>query len=448
MTENRFFFFLIVFSIHVHACFARTPYPPGLPLQVDAVPSARSATFASGMEGNQFQTPSSSAAVSPQQWNVIGPFPTGMRELGADPLFAFLDGGIFDVPDPSPRSSPSFPSELGVNGTVTWSTWSMNNESEVFISFDHLYKESFLQEPYGWAVLEWQGWAVANVTVVNSSTYLLQCEGVHEMYLGTTRYPCDFYSLGTLYTPVMLGAGVHTARVHAVSDIRTGGNTDNVTFTMKLHDSLPSATPTTNEITFSSSSVSIVVIPNSIVSPSIVNGSWASPFLSVSIVNLNTTHYLRGVCVTSAILEVVDANTNITSPPLELNVTSSVTDVAASQSTVVPFSVAPIPPHIAQAIAAAPPASLYATITIILETSTGANKVSAASVLNVVTFSNDSYAFTFLDYDGSTQTAAVKPPANPCTSSSTGCPVLLAAHGAGVLVTSDAWTSGFASVTA
>ncbi|KAF8938526.1 hypothetical protein BGZ58_000718 [Dissophora ornata] len=65
-------------------------------------------------------------------WQVLGPFPTGMREqdFGADPLEAF--GGFRSL---SYDAEANYPSELAKDGIVRWHTTDMDNEGWIHVLY-------------------------------------------------------------------------------------------------------------------------------------------------------------------------------------------------------------------------------------------------------------------------------------------------------------------------
>ena len=109
--------------------------------------------------------------IYPSTYDVLGPFPKGMREFGADTLEAFgksflsfnliLKGSIFNIPR---GGNLTYPSEYAPNGHTTWMSVESGESGLVHINYP-FWEESFLQSPYGWSSLLWKGWALGDIQI-------------------------------------------------------------------------------------------------------------------------------------------------------------------------------------------------------------------------------------------------------------------------------------------
>eukprot|EP00029_Vermamoeba_vermiformis_P007799 TRINITY_DN3474_c0_g1_i1.p1 TRINITY_DN3474_c0_g1~~TRINITY_DN3474_c0_g1_i1.p1 ORF type:complete len:171 (+),score=16.99 TRINITY_DN3474_c0_g1_i1:118-630(+) len=117
-----------------------------------------------------------SLSIAPKTWDTIGPFPGGMREIAGMSLDAY--SSIFTAV----IDNTTYPSELGVNGRVGWKKFNTNDDGSVLIYYAD-FDKSFLQPPYGWSILLWQGWAIGEFAVETTGKYLVHCSNVVEYYV-------------------------------------------------------------------------------------------------------------------------------------------------------------------------------------------------------------------------------------------------------------------------
>jgi hypothetical protein len=125
-------------------------------------------------------------------------------------ILTYSLGGIFEI---TRGGSDTYPSELGPSGQVSWTT-SQTEGNKVSVEYPY-WEESFLQDPYGWSILMWQGWAVGDFPVSSSGTYLLQCENTKQVYIDSidTELAGDWFGYGYLYNTVQLEEGKVICRI-------------------------------------------------------------------------------------------------------------------------------------------------------------------------------------------------------------------------------------------
>lgn len=113
----------------------------------------------------------------PKVWTVMGPFPLGMRELGADPLAAFA-GDWWARPD------ATFPSEIADGGHVGLSSVQTAADGRTVgpIVFEEP-RWSFNREFWGWAFNQWQGWARGEFHVDEAGAFLVRCQNIGEFFV-------------------------------------------------------------------------------------------------------------------------------------------------------------------------------------------------------------------------------------------------------------------------
>lgn len=177
-----------------------------------------------------------------EHWQLLGPFQIGTREAswGADPLEQY--GGFRNL---SFDDQGRFPSSLPFNATTSWSnvTAKLGRPNIRFanaeLSVDYRDVDwALLQQVYGWAALQWQGWARGEVIVQSESplTLALHAENILEFWLdGNQYFGGDFYGFGRAPAVVHLDPGVHRIDIRLIRDVRSmGGITDNPTVDVKL----------------------------------------------------------------------------------------------------------------------------------------------------------------------------------------------------------------------
>jgi predicted esterase len=177
-----------------------------------------------------------------EHWQLLGPFQIGTREAswGSDPLEQY--GGFRNLTfDDHSR----LPSSLPFNATTSWSNVNAKlGDPSIHSATAELSVEyrdvdwALLQQVYGWAALQWQGWARGEVIVQSedSVTLALHAKNILEFWLdGKQYFGGDFYGFGRAPVVLHLEPGVHRIDVRLVRDVRSmGGITDNPTVDVKL----------------------------------------------------------------------------------------------------------------------------------------------------------------------------------------------------------------------
>ncbi|KAF9977868.1 hypothetical protein BGZ73_004623 [Actinomortierella ambigua] len=182
------------------------------------------------------------------EWEILGPFPSGMREqdFGADPLEPY--GGFRSLRyDPHAR----FPSELANGGTVGWHKASQDEEDWVSVLFPDIpwqFNEKFL----GWGFNQYQAWARTTFRVPELWQILsmdgdnikhekelttmsaesprakipvtVQCLNVGDFYVDDERLSGDWYGYDTTRHTLHLEPGTeHTISVRIAHEVRIFG---------------------------------------------------------------------------------------------------------------------------------------------------------------------------------------------------------------------------------
>ena len=137
-----------------------------------------------------------------------------------------------------------FPSSLAVNGTVGWSTLTAdlphssckNAKADVLVSFENTDWRS-LQLVYGWAALQYQGWARGNVTVHGDQqkTIVLYTDQVLEFWIDDDNYfGGDLYAYRRAPLVLHLDPGHHQIDIRIVRDVRAMGGVGEPTISIGL----------------------------------------------------------------------------------------------------------------------------------------------------------------------------------------------------------------------
>lgn len=177
-------------------------------------------------------SPSPASISFSETWHLLGPFQIGTREAtwGADPLEQI--GGFRSL---SYNQSDSYRSSLAVNGTVGWSTLTAessssagnpgNAKAELLVRFDNTDWQS-LQSVYGWAALQYQGWARGKITVWGNQqrTVVFYTDQVLEFWIDDEhQFGGDFYGYRRAPLVLHLGPGNHQIDIRITRDVRAMG---------------------------------------------------------------------------------------------------------------------------------------------------------------------------------------------------------------------------------
>jgi len=177
-----------------------------------------------------------------EHWQLLGPFQIGTREAlwGADPLEQY--GGFRNLTfDDRSR----FPGSLPFNATTSWSNATAKlGDPNIDLASAELSVEyadvdwAFLQQVYGWAALQWQGWARGNIIVqaTDPVTLALNAINILEFWVDGKQYlGGDFYGFSRAPAVLHLEPGIHGIDVRLIRDVRSmGGITKNPTVDIKL----------------------------------------------------------------------------------------------------------------------------------------------------------------------------------------------------------------------
>ncbi|RMX77126.1 hypothetical protein D0869_10116 [Hortaea werneckii] len=236
-----------------------------------------------------------------EEWQVLGPFQIGTREAiwGSDPLEALGGFRSLEYDDQA-----TFRSSLASNGTVRWSTTSARlSESETGLAIAEL-SVSFpqidwnaLKHVYGWAALQWQGWARGRIHLPSAKTFALHVEHILELWIDGERYfGGDFYGYGRSALTLHLLPGEHRIDLRLIRDVRAMGGVGEPTLDLllKLEESSGWLSPVLADESDEDSGILISDLVGD------KNGPLASPYASatlrndashdISILGLEATH--------------------------------------------------------------------------------------------------------------------------------------------------------------
>ncbi|RUS17630.1 hypothetical protein BC937DRAFT_89702 [Endogone sp. FLAS-F59071] len=365
------------------------------------------------------------ASLGARVWEVLGPFPTGMREqdFGADPLEAF--GGIDELPF---SDVDRYPSELADNGTVGWFKVETNSDGKTVgpIFFEGI-RWSFNQLSQGWAINQFQFWARSTFVTQRPTTVLVQCANVGEFHVDSRRLSGDWYAYGTVPHVLHLSAGTHEIRVRVINEIRIFGGKvpPPITFRLEIEE-VPEGTE-------------VLLLEKSVVVPDVVEGVIAGGLGSVTIENVNTW---KEDWVEVIGVEADDADAgDVTFHIAPVYPSSLPIRVAPSQARPVAFKISFI-----SSTSIPSTSTLKIRLKIHLRSSRGASTVfSPRLTLNCRAW-GETFKFTFLDFDGTVHYAMAKPPRALFRPSADVLPppILVATHGAGVEAEWPFWTDAYA----
>ncbi|KAG9297457.1 hypothetical protein G9A89_020858 [Geosiphon pyriformis] len=370
--------------------------------------------------------------LAPQDWQILGPFPTGTREqdFGADPLEAY--GGIghlnFCLTD-------TYPSELGDNGVVGWSTISTNDDGSIGpFDFPNV-RWSFNQRPFGWAFNQFQLWAVGKFQIPSirsdhhgDNSFLIpikiQCYNIGDFYVNDRRLFGDWYNYQKSWNILHLSPGEHTIRVRVVNEIRIfGGQVPPVIgFKVAAH--------------LLDQETKILVLKNTAIVPDIVDGRLAGEWMSLGV--LNTTQDW----VTVLRVEIVENNEMISasiSEDWKLERNSGLVDrIAPSQQRNIKIKInITTPIRVNDEIASCH--SIFFTLRITLKAGDDIISQNIDRINLKLKKQRQPFKFTFEDFDGTIQYAMLIPPNDPTMNQSKA--LLIGLHGAGVEADMPFWVN-------
>ena len=145
-------------------------------------------------------------------WHFLGPFVIGKNEVDGDPVAAV--GGIREVAKTRLKKGIKYASELVVNGEVGWTTYRMKSAGQGVRVQPQINWNELVNSLGSTAITEWQGWLVGELAVnENNQQVLIQCLGVHTVYVGETPLTGDVYRRDNFWFSVHLFKGIHTVYV-------------------------------------------------------------------------------------------------------------------------------------------------------------------------------------------------------------------------------------------
>ncbi|KAL8789590.1 MAG: hypothetical protein Q9213_001026 [Squamulea squamosa] len=174
-------------------------------------------------------------------WQLLGPFQIGTREAtwGADPLEYV--GGFHSL---LYNERARYHSSLAINGTVGWSKLTVEQsypspqtaKADLLVRFDNTDWTS-LQSVYGWAALQYQGWARGKFFVDGDEqkTLLLYTDQVLELWIDDEHhFGGDFYGYRRAPLVLHLNPGDHWVDIRIIRDVRVMGGIGEPTVSIGL----------------------------------------------------------------------------------------------------------------------------------------------------------------------------------------------------------------------
>eukprot|EP01132_Coremiostelium_polycephalum_P005382 gene5382-6715_t len=328
-------------------------------------------------------------------WDILAPFPAAPRE-DVDILEAF--GGITGIPR---ADKTTYPSDLVFGGYTGWSKIIVSN-GNVNIGYNSTQVNFPLIESWaGSSGSYFSGWGLSDFTLESEQYVIVSCVGVSRFYLDDEVMQGDTYGSGISFNARLLPVGNHTVRVR-ISGSEGAGYQCSVNLV---------------DMTVSTQ----VLFINDVLVPDIIDGAFASPYVSITILNLMNQS-----------LELVSGYSS--QSQVQFSLMPSPGPIQIGQSIPVNLMILN-----KQETVNCPPGQTF-SVPISLSSELNQQLVNVMLNFSCKTF-GDAFIFTFLDQDQSVQYAAATPPITPCPS--TGCPVLLTLHGAGVEAKSTAWTGAY-----
>ncbi|KAJ3283781.1 hypothetical protein HDU79_008768 [Rhizoclosmatium sp. JEL0117] len=410
-------------------------------------------------------TSTSTATVEPPllpvEWEALGPFAIGARELGVDPLSAY---GGFEVISYS--DSDQYPSELADEGFVKWFKVKTNEDQTVGpVNFPNVRWE-FNQDPFGWTSVHHATYFRGNFEVPRSGLYVVHFDHVVSYKIDDKAYVGNVYGYShSSGTPMHLERGTHRVYICAVMDVRLFGGQipPKLVFSgefMPVEEDLPSR--------------NIIVYNDDVITPEVMDGKLITPFFSLTLMNtyvapagsMKTQNY-SSVNDLSSIDMASTQFDDFGNPTLGrqemgqpgwvqiLDVRAVSNDGTKLSATIpvlfslklAPGQVYPLPIDVdfeSEEAHGAILTSIHFEIDFYdLDQKDHFVVKSAQFPIRMRTW-GEAYKITFLDYDNVVHYAMALPPNKPCSSvGEARCPVILALHGAGVEAESPFWTEAY-----
>lgn len=149
--------------------------------------------------------------IVPKLWHVLGPFHSGSRESGTDPLFYF-DGKRLKIP---PDFRRTYPSIFGHGGRVGWVKITPSENGTVEIAFENPPEKDWemREDEWGAAGVSFRGIAYSEIEMPFSCRALISAQSVGGFQINGRDYMGDAYGHNLWLTPVVLNEGVNRITV-------------------------------------------------------------------------------------------------------------------------------------------------------------------------------------------------------------------------------------------
>eukprot|EP00026_Physarum_polycephalum_P002049 Phypoly_transcript_02053.p1 GENE.Phypoly_transcript_02053~~Phypoly_transcript_02053.p1 ORF type:complete len:900 (+),score=110.07 Phypoly_transcript_02053:31-2730(+) len=331
-----------------------------------------------------------------KNWDFIGPFTIGKGEVDGDSLEAF--GGIKEVEKNRKKGGKGekkkefFYSEIAEGGKVGWRSFVANKDGMVTIEFPDINWNRLVQLTSSVTITEFQGWAVSEV-FTHEGRYLASCNGIHTFQIDDTTYVGDQYSTGNVHAVVHLEEDTHIFRVR----VRAKGKG---IFGCKL------------EIIDDSKGPLRVYAP---VKPDLVDGQLFSEYVGIPVQNVGPSFVGVEFTIRGSD-DVIRLHPEHVNPPFKL---------ASGQTTLLPLQIAMNKRNSQGACEGL-------KFQVEISPKTPERKPVAIDVELRCRTSDQSFIFTFLDFDHTVSYAAAVAPPNKECDATANCPILVSMHGTGV----------------
>ena len=145
--------------------------------------------------------------IVPEEWHALGPFHTGSRESGTDPLFYF-DGKRLKTP---PDFRRTYPSIFGHGGRVGWTQFKTGEGGAVEVAFTNPPESDWemREDEWGRAGVALRGVAYTEVTMPFACRALVSAQSVGGFQINGRDYMGDPYGHNRWVSPVVLDSGVN-----------------------------------------------------------------------------------------------------------------------------------------------------------------------------------------------------------------------------------------------
>ncbi|KAI9333717.1 hypothetical protein BDR26DRAFT_868064 [Obelidium mucronatum] len=410
------------------------------------------------------RAPLSEQPLLPNEWEALGPFAMGARELGVDPLSAY--GGFETIPY---SDEDRYPSELADEGYVKWFKVLKNADESVGpVDFANVRWE-FNQDPFGWTSLHHATYFRGTFQVPRSGVYIVNFNHVVSYKIDDKAYVGNVYGYThSSGTPMYLERGDHRIYICAVMDVRLFGGQvpPKILFNGKFVPVDPD-TPSRN----------IVLFNDDAVVPEVLDGKLITPFFSLTIMNTfvasnskarrndsssqSNDEYAAPYDMSTVLLDDFgkptfgrqEAGSAGWVQILDIRAVSNDGTKLTADIPVIfslklaPGQIYPLPVEVDfefEESQGAVLSSIHFEIEMYDLDEKDKFMVKSAEFPIRMRVWGEPYKITFLDYDNVVHYAMALPPAKICSAvGENNCPVILALHGAGVEAENPFWTEAY-----